>query len=306
MTDYYRYGRRRSGIRHELKQVIKHWLKSIDDKEVRKRAKKDVIVTGGCIASMLLGEKVNDFDLYFRTKKTAAVVAQYYVQKFNDANPPEKRDGIDYTPTVQAYDDRVKIHMQSAGIVGEDQKSYEYLEFQPDAAQEFMATLLQEKKKSRGKYRPVCMTDNAISLSNDIQIVVRFFGEPDEIHKNYDFVHCTCSWDHDNEVLSLPAPALESLLSRTLVYQGSLYPVASIFRLRKFLYRGWRINAGNMLKIMTQISALNLCNLDILQEQLIGVDMAYMHEILVAIKDANPEKIDSTYINQLVDQIFDD
>src|SRR3546814_1364029 len=43
-------------------------------------------------------------------------------------------------------------------------------------------------------YRPVFMSTNAITLSDKIQIVLRFYGEADAIHENYDFVHCTNYW----------------------------------------------------------------------------------------------------------------
>ncbi len=301
-----RRGRKRSGIRQELKAKIEDWLKSIDDKRIRDMIAKDAIVTGGSIASMLMGERVNDYDIYFRNKETVIEVARYYVKQFVDNNKILSNNG--YVPEVRVKDDRVRIYMRSAGVAGEDQGEYEYFEFTEDGAVEFMATLLKEKRKKKGrkpKYRPICLTDNAITLSDDIQIVIRFYGEPKEIHKNYDFVHCTCSWDHANEVLDLPAPALEAMLSRTLVYQGSLYPVASIFRVRKFLDRDWRINAGQLLKIMAQISELDLSDFNVLQEQLIGVDVAYMHEILQAIASEKPDKVDSTYIANLVDRIFE-
>lgn len=305
--NYIKYGRKRSGIRLELKDKINDWLKSIKDEEIRGIAEKNVIVTGGSIASMLMGDDVNDYDVYFKTQQAAVAVANYYVKRFVKDNEILSNNG--YVPTVVKMNDRVKIHMQSAGIAEEKQGEYDYFEFTEDGAREFMATMLQEKSKKKGrkgKYRPVCLTDNAITLSDDIQIVIRFFGEPDEIHKNYDFVHCTCWWDHFNEVLELPAKALECMLSRTLLYQGSLYPVASIFRVRKFLQRGWRVSAGQLLKIMAQISELDLSKPDVLQEQLIGVDVAYMHEILSLIQDEKPDKVDSAYIANLCDKVFDE
>lgn len=58
-----RYGRKRKGIIKHLKSKIEDWLESIEDEDLRKLAEKNVIVTGGSIASMLLGEKVNDYEL---------------------------------------------------------------------------------------------------------------------------------------------------------------------------------------------------------------------------------------------------
>lgn len=314
-----RYGRKRSGIKRELTKKINDWLESIDNEEVRVAAAKDVIVTGGSIASMLLGEKVNDWDVYFRTKETTLKVAKYYVAKFNANNKTEVMNGVTkYTPEVREEslpnikgetEDRVVIYIKSAGVASENQGTYGYFEtLSENEMAEFTETLIKEEvaDESKAKYRPVFLSQNAITLSNKVQLVIRFYGEPNEIHSNYDFVHAMCYWDHAAKELKLPAEALEALLSRTLVYKGSLYPIASIFRMKKFLERGWRITAGQQLKIMWQISELDLKDMHVLREMLVGVDMAYMHQLLEALSDVtDTDKLNSTYISEIIDKIFD-
>lgn len=58
------------------------WIASIEDEALRDRVKKNTIITGGAIASMLLNEEVNDYDVYFKDIYTAESVAMYYVDKF--------------------------------------------------------------------------------------------------------------------------------------------------------------------------------------------------------------------------------
>ena len=300
-----RYGRKRSGIRRQLAKKIEDWLKSIEDEAIRKVAKRDVIVTGGSIASMLLGEKVNDYDIYFATKDTTIRVAQYYVKQFNRLNQLDSVNS--YTPEVRVEEDRVKIWLRSAGVAAEDQSYYEYFENQTeDEVIEFAESLIeQESDEEKPRYRPVFMSDNAITLSDKIQIVVRFYGTPDEIHASYDFAHAMNWYRYDENHLELKAEALECLLSRTLLYRGSLYPIASIFRMKKFIERGWRITAGQQLKIMLQINELDLKDWQVLREQLIGVDMAYMWQLTEALKDTDLNTIDSTYIAEIIDRIFE-
>lgn len=310
------YGHKRSGIRRELTAKIDEWLSSIDNDELRQRASKDTIVTGGAIASMLLGERVNDFDIYFRTKATTIAVAKYYVDKFNARKALQVKEGVTpYAPEVReerlvningSEEERVTIFMKSAGVASETQSEYGYFELMgQDQAVKFAESLAKDIEDDGERYRPVFLSQNAITLSNSVQLVIRFYGEPATIHSNYDFVHAMCYWDHHNKELHLPADALEALLSRTLVYRGSLYPVASIFRAKKFIERGWRINTGQLLKIMWQVSELDLKDETILREQLTGVDMAYMWQLLEALKDADPEKINSSYVGAIIDKIFD-
>ncbi len=115
-----------------------------------------------------------------------------------------------------------------------------------------------------------------------------------------------CYYDYGSGELVLHPEALEAILSKTLIYKGSLYPIASVFRVRKFIQRGWRITAGQLLKIIWQINEIDLKDPKVLREQLLGVDQAYMHQLLRALetKESN-QKIDATYIAKLVDEIFE-
>ena len=79
-------------------------------------------------------------------------------------------------------------------------------------------------------------------------MLIRFWGEVEEIHKNYDFAHCTCAWSSWDNELSLPTKALECIINKELYYMGSKYPLCSIIRSRKFINRGYTINAGQYLK----------------------------------------------------------
>lgn len=315
MSNDIRYGRKRKGIKKELDKKIEDWLDSIDDDECRSLLKKNVILTGGAIASMLLGEKVNDFDLYFKTKKATKAAADYYVNKFNESAKLEVVDGVSSCePEVKEEsirnikgqnEDRVVIRIASSGVAAEDQETYRYFEGESDDVTESFADSLEVESESGAKYRPVFLSQNAITLSHKVQLVIRFYGNPEEIHGNYDFIHAMCWYDYSSGHLELPGEALESLLSRTLVYRGSLYPIASIFRMKKFLERGWRINAGQQLKIMWQISEIDMSCFDTLREQLTGVDAAYLYQLIEALQEVNSDEINSTYVAAIIDRIFE-
>jgi hypothetical protein len=308
-------------IKAVIRKKVDAWLESIEDEAVRKLAADNTIVTGGAIASMLLKEPVNDFDVYFRTHAAALAVANYYVARFQ----PAARNGIPTAIEVVADLARIKIVVRSAGIASENgtARPYEYFESQPeDEAQRYVAEVMDDpgdiqetleatqaaatRDAEAGKppFRPVFLSTNAITLSQRIQIVVRFFGEPDEIHENYDFVHCTNFWTSWDNQLVLRAAALESLLAKELVYIGSKYPVCSVIRLRKFIRRGWTINAGQILKALMQVSQLDLTRIDVLQDQLTGVDCAYFCEVIAKLKDADAEKVNAAYLVEIIDRMF--
>lgn len=324
MTEVTR-GMKSKTIKQVLSRKFNQWVDSIEDEELAELVRKNTIITGGAIASMLLGEKVNDFDLYFRTRECTHRVAEYYVKRFQE----KEAHGIPRAIYVQNGDehfpDRVMIVVKSAGVASEDgsEQPYDYFEGRPDddpAAANYVSDIFVEdpgeiedlyeetnaaaQEVQDPSYRPVFLSTNAITLSDRVQIIVRFYGKPEEIHQNYDFVHCTNYWTSWDNQLVLHTAALEALLSRELRYVGSKYPVCSVIRLRKFIRRGWSINAGQMLKMFMQISAMNLTDPIVLREQLTGVDAAYFTQLLSKLEQKNPDKIDTAYLVEIIDRMF--
>lgn len=309
-------------INSVITKKMNEWFSSIEDAKVRELAEKNTIVTGGCIASMLLKEDVNDYDVYFRNRETVLAVANYYVARFKIKN----RNGIECNIWVdEEKTDRIRVVIKSAGIASEEgtEKEYQYFERggqeTPDAGgyvSDIMSNAgqiedtyddLNEKAQEiedGPKYRPVFMSTNAITLSHRVQLVLRFYGAPDEIHENYDFVHCTNYWSSWDGKLVLKQPALEALLARELKYVGSKYPLCSLMRTRKFINRGWTINAGQMLKAVMQLQSLDLTDPEVLEDQLTGVDSSYFVEIIAKVKENDPEKVNTAYLVEIIDRLF--
>lgn len=290
-----------------LNRVFEAYTESIKDDKVKTLVQQNTIITGGCIASMLLNEEVNDYDLYFSNKETVLAVANYYVDLFNKNNDKNKIP----LSVKEIEEESIQIIAKSAGIVSESQdgEDYQYFEqLDPGSPEQekfiddaIVATKVYGNKKE--KYRPVFITTNAITLSNSIQLILRFYGDPEEIHRNYDFVHCTNYWTSKNKEVVLRPEALETLLTKELVYVGSKYPICSVIRLRKFIKKGWTINTGQILKMAFQIKELDLYDPKVLADQLIGVDVAYFVQLLHMIYIDNRD-IDYIYICELIDKIF--
>jgi len=267
-----------------LKRKFDAWKKSIEDEKVRTLVQKNAFITGGAIVSLLENEKPNDYDIYFRDNETALAVAKYYVDRWN-----KHRHGGKGAEVIQdEITKRVKVFVRSAGVTGEKDGS---------------------KTKDESNYRPVFLSDNAITLSDGIQLIIRFVGSPEEVHKNFDFVHCTNYFDPFRGRLELKAEALESIIMKELRYMGSRYPIASILRTKKFIQRGYKINAGQYLKMVFQLSNFDLTDPLVLADQLNGVDLLYMQGIVSQIaqdKEDNPGiNIDASYLVEVVEKIFD-
>lgn len=353
-----------------ITKKINEWLDSLDDPVLVNKIKKDIIVTGGCITSMLLNEPVNDFDVYFKTKESLKLISQHYIRKFNENNQGKltklgkplhawildgsdiddwKNDikrlsefAFDY-PDFKYEDikgwvyneedenkkaymqvsgmvlntpiDRIKIMVNSDGIAEDsdevaDKSEYDintYLDALGDGDEMSSEEIEEKVDKTQNKYKPIFLSTNAITLSNKIQLVVRFYGEPDKIHENYDFVHATNYWTYGTGVV-LNQRALESILNKELFYIGSKYPICSLVRTRKFIKRGWQINAGQYVKMSFQISKLDLENIYVLEDQLVGVDSIYFLNFINSLKQKYMKDksfvLTQDYLTTVIDKIF--
>src|SRR5699024_4640148 len=242
----------------------KEFVDSIKDEEVQKLVRKNSIITGGAITSMLLNEPVNDFDYYFTDKETTLKVAEYFVSEFKKTH---KLVDVE----VKEDEGRIKVVVSSKGVAGEPEPHE--IDEEPEVEE------AKDEEESKG-FEPVFLTTNAISLKGKIQLVIRFYGEPEQIHDNYDFIHATCYWRSENNHLSLPREALEAILTRELKYAGSKYPLGSIFRTKKLMERGRTVNASQYLKMALQLNDMNLHDPTVLEEQLTGVDFSYFQMII--------------------------
>ena len=341
-------------IKQVLRKKFDEFLKSIDDKNVKALVKKNSIITGGSIASMLKGEEVNDYDVYFTNRETVLEVAKYYIKKFQSTHKsvyprffimeepiggfpswvaPDEWDKVrdqksfdkNAKPPEIDPNGRIKIRIQSEGVAAEEDFKFDEQE-EPNTAS--MTNLPDDgdlsglpddvkkmKKKDRKKwlkaqakkpFRPVYISANAITLSDQFQLIIRFYGSPEEIHSNYDYAHCTCQWTSADSKLILPSEALECLLTNELRYKGSKYPLASIIRSRKFINRGMTINAGQYLKMCMQLNDMDLRDLSVLEDQLIGVDALYFAQMLADIPDEKKinNQVDTGYLMDMINKYF--
>ncbi|UXR28931.1 nucleotidyl transferase [Bacillus phage Nachito] len=301
-------------IKSRLARTHKNWAKSIDDKNVRELVEKNCFISGGAIVSLLGNEEPNDYDIYFKDFETCKAVASYYVDRWNKHH--DTYASVDL-PALEKQ--RVKVMIRSKGIaedtegMSQDEINRRGLGLQPKDEK--------KKPKDEKKFRPVFLSSNAITLSDGVQLIMRFHGSPEEVHQNFDFVHCQAYWEPNGVAywtggsllntgkLTLPAETLTSIMTKELRYSGSKYPIASILRMRKFIARGYTINAGQVLKMIFQVNKLDLNDPLVLEDQLTGVDLTYMNMLIDTVHSKRLEdptfNFDSNWLITVVEKIFD-
>lgn len=281
----------RKTIKKVLKKKLEEWLVTIEDVSLRDKVRKKLFLSGGSISSLFLDTQVNDYDIYLQDMDVLVELAKYYCPgivldgRKKGQYEYSSEDNSEASVRIRTLKrDQVKLNIASSGS---------------------RKTLKKDSEGNLLKYQVAFLSQNAISLTDDIQIVLRFSGTPEEIHKNFDFVHATNYYTH-TEGLVTNIEALECLLSKTLRYKGSIYPLTSIIRMKKFILRGWSCNAGEMLKMMFQISELDLTNIDTLEEQLVGVDIAYFSTLIEVLRGENTTSLTALHLAEIIDKIFNE
>ena len=284
-------------IRKNIQMKLEQWLETITDEGLRKKLKSKILVSGGSITSLFFNEKVNDYDVYIMDKVVLIKLVKYYTQPFKDSI--QILDGANKSKYLKGNEEDIGgVFATSVRNLKEDQVKLFF------SSKNGGMKVNEGKEQGKFEYFPVFFSPNAISLSDDIQIVIRFHGNAETIHKTFDFIHAT-NYFTFKEGLVTNKSALESILTKQLKYQGSLYPLTTIIRMKKFIKRGWNISAGEMLKVMFQISEFNLKDPDVLEEQLIGVDIAYFAALIDILKGVPADKFCSRYLNTIIDKVFE-
>lgn len=279
-------------IQKVITKKLEEWLSTIDNKDLVKELRKNILVSGGSITSMFLNEEVNDYDIYINDIDILKQLVQYYINPFSDIKILDGRFDIDDCAWMENKEsvakrtlkkDQIKLYFSEAG----------------------WKRVNETKPEEDMNYTPMFFSPNAISLSDKVQIVLRFHWDNVAIHKTFDFIHATNYFTFQDWLVT-NKEALESILTKQLKYQGSLYPLTSIIRIKKFVKRWWNISAGEMLKMMFQVSDLDLKNPDVLEEQLIGVDVAYFNTLIEVLRWIDDEKKNNDYIFSIIDKVFND
>lgn len=103
------------------------------------------------------------------------------------------------------------------------------------------------------KFHVKLITDNAINLSDKIQVITKFTGTPYKVVENFDWKHIKSYYDCNTEKLFLTSDVYQLVCEKELVYTGSNYPLSSLMRLKKYIKKGWNVSNITILHIALDI-----------------------------------------------------
>ena len=136
----------------------------------------------------------------------------------------------------------------------------------------------------------VANTPNAITLKNKLQFMLKYSGEAEKIVDSFDFAHLK-AYMHPFQEPAIADYIYRHIAEKELVYTGSLFPLASLLRTRKYIARGWHITGENMVKIVFDVTA-------IFEIQKTKPELEYNYDTIDAVRDELIVDVDY-FVNQM-------
>lgn len=267
---------------NHLASLMNEWVDSVPaTRQDVRQAINRCTIAGGAIVSLLQDISPNDYDVYTKTKEDCELLARYYVGLFNWDNHLEQDEYRKADVLIENEQVKVRLPAMDGAII----------------------------KQDVSKFHPIFISPNAITLKGNVQLIFRFYGEPEKLVQEFDFEHCTgyfhrVSWENvvcRNELV-LNEDMLMSVLTKELKYRHGKYPVSSLLRLQKYIQRGYTIPTGELIKLALDISKLDLSDAKVFSDQLSGVDLQLSADVL---KAANNE-FDKVQGQNLLDSVSND
>jgi hypothetical protein len=107
-----------------LTGIFAKFLKSVTNPDIQKVLKEQSYITGGCIPSMLLGEFVNDYDVYFDTKEAAEKIREHYNVDHEEGDRPFRV--VSRTANAITLSDKIQLVTKFAGPAREVTDNFDW------------------------------------------------------------------------------------------------------------------------------------------------------------------------------------
>ena len=136
---------------------------------------------------------------------------------------------------------------------------------------------------------------------------IKIFGTPAEVFEYFDYTinmaalvyGIDIDHNYDTEDFVLHERFFDDIMSRRLIFNiKTKFPINSLFRLKKYESRGYKINKCELLKVALAISKLDIKILSQLKPALLGVSSSVSNKLVAAI-DLEIEKSGDVEIDVL-------
>jgi len=172
-----------------------------------------------------------------------------------------------------------------------------------------------EFKRSQGRDKPifankkyfVCQTDCAESYCiNDIriQLIKKVCGDPYDVIFRFDYTICMAAYLPKLNKIILGDNFLYHLAGKELHYNIGKYPLASLWRAKKYIEKGFKFPAVELIKLALKMNEIRMNSYKDLKEQLEGIDTLFLKDLTDALFKEGDTKFQMGKALEFMDEIL--
>ena len=99
-------------------------------------------------------------------------------------------------------------------------------------------------------------SDNALLVYPNIHFIFKFYGKPRNTIRRFDFLHCRAFYEPNTDKLFIAQHAMHYIRNKKLMYiQEFKIDHYNVYRLMKFLEKGWTIKRSSLKKLFKYLTA---------------------------------------------------
>ena len=219
-------------------------------------------LAGGAIPSLIAGEQPKDLDFFV---KGAKYVNAVFGQKLRNYGLIVTEEDV---PGVRGLK-RLNLGLRHNYLRNEVKTDEQELQSRIDQYNSGLP-----RRSAYGEVRH--LTRNALSINPNIQVILRFAGDPEAVIDTFDFDHAKCYATFEPGRIAtstvIRPEASKAQASKTLVYNRSYpTPIAAMARAFKFCGRGYSITPFTLVSLVAEIQKLDLSNKEVVLDNLRGL-----------------------------------
>jgi hypothetical protein len=106
-----------------------------------------------------------------------------------------------------------------------------------------VAVFSEKYRDVKGHPGGMCITENAVTLKNGLQLITKHYGQPKDLRASFDFVHCMPYYDSRDGLLYISREQYNCCVNKCLVINNSAN--LTTWREDKFKKRGYDYGTAN-------------------------------------------------------------
>ena len=278
--------------------------------------KKNCYIAGGACVSNFTRKKINDVDIYFKTKEAR----DEFIAELNDGRNYITKGEELWKALIQheslLNEELIKLDEKKEFGEGEvsakkdrEGNLYFHVDFKDcNISNRWKLKIPYELfKKQKWMFKngydyvlaemnhfevdcKIFLGNKSITINHEngilYQFILRFYGEPNEMmDTTFDFQHCKIAYDLATNEYIASQETWECLSKREIKYVNSFYPISSLKRLYKYAGRGFTYTNDEFVKIIRDIHKVDVDNKYVMEDQLIGYYEDFDYELVFGDKD---------------------